>query len=523
MRGRCVWPPRRSGSIAPRRRRAGARGLTALDTPTRKPNLSKKTVLGVLAAAIALAYAGSTWWAGNKVKSVYDSAFAELPQQSALVRVTERSYERGFLGAVSTVTLELGCPADAAVAGAPPADPEEEDGEEAAPTPSKPLRLSFRDTIRHGPLAGGSLAAATIDSELLLDIKGQAEAKKVFGDARPFGAHTRVGFDGGYASEITLAPGQFADEGKTRVSWQGAQLRVRVDGARTEAHYELALPGFEAADLRNGVNLKMGKLGARADLDIRHGWMLATGKSTGRLEALEFTVAGKKADPDAAPAKPFPAIVLQGLDAASDATIENGLYTGTATFKGTGSVGATRIDNFEMASSTRRIDVGGYRKLAEAWTRSAAANGCIRGKASQAALRALADQLAPDLKAMAKHGPEVGVDRLLVEIDGQRAEFGYSVAMAGVTDEDLQLPGNALLLKRGVLKASGRLPVKWIEKIAETAGGSQAPSPEVAALMIEQFEQQGYLKRAGDDVTSQVEFSGGQLKLIGKPVELPAK
>ncbi|WP_408908701.1 hypothetical protein [Variovorax paradoxus] len=41
--------------------------------------------------------------------------------------------------------------------------------------------------------------------------------------------------------------------------------------------------------------------------------------------------------------------------------------------------------------------------------------------------------------------------------------------------------------------------------------------------MIEQFEQQGYLKRAGDDVTSQVEFSGGQLKLIGKPVELPAK
>jgi hypothetical protein len=268
----------------------------ALDTPTRKPNLSKKTVLGVLAAAIALAYAGSTWWAGNKVKSVYDSAFAELPQQSALVRVTERSYERGFLGAVSTVTLELGCPADAAVAGAPPADPDEEDGEEAAPTPSRPLRLSFRDTILHGPLAGGSLAAATIDSELLLDIKAQAEARKVFGDARPFGAHTRVGFDGGYASEITLAPGQFADEGKTRVSWQGAQLRVRVDGARTEAHYELALPGFEAADLRNGVNLKMGKLGARADLDIRHGWMLATGKSAGRLDALEFTVAGKKAD-----------------------------------------------------------------------------------------------------------------------------------------------------------------------------------------------------------------------------------
>ncbi len=519
MRGRCVGSPRRSGSIAPRRRRAGARGVIALDTPTRKPNLSKKTVLGVLAAAIALAYAGSTWWAGNKVKSVYDNAFAELPRQSALVRVVERGYERGFLGAVSTVTLELGCPADAAR----PAASEEDDGEDAAPPPAKPLRLSLRDTIRHGPLAGGSLAAATIDSELLLDIKGQAEAKKVFGDARPFGAHTRVGFDGGYASEITLAPGQFADDDKTRVSWQAAQLRVQVDGARTGAHYELALPGFEAADLRNGVNFKMGKLGARADLDIRLGWMLATGKSTGRLEALELTVTGKKADPDAAPARAFPAIVLQGLDAASDATIENGLYAGTGTLKGTGSIGATRIDHFEVASSMRRIDVGGYRKLAEAWTGSAAANGCVRGKASQAALRALVDQLAPDLKAMAKPGPEAGIDRLRLEIDGQRAEFSYSVAMAGVTDEDLQLPGSALLLQRGVLKADARLPAKWIEKIAATASGDPAASSEMATLMIEQFEQQGYLKRAGDDVTSQLEFSNGQLKLIGKPVELPAK
>lgn len=492
----------------------------APDTPTRKPNLSKKTVLGVLAAAIALAYAGSTWWAGNKVKSVYDNAFAELPEQTALVRVVERGYERGFLGAVSTVTLELGCPADAAR----PEASEDDDGEDAAPAPAKPLRLSFRDTIRHGPLAGGSLAAATIDSELRLDIKGQAEARKVFGDARPFSAHTRVGFDGGYASEIALAPGQFVDEDRTRVSWQGAQLRVRVDGARTEAHYELALPGFEAADLRNGVNLKMGKLGARADLDIRHGWMLATGKSTGRLEALEFTATGRKADPDAAPARPFPAIVLQGLDAASDATIENGLYAGTATFKGTGSVGATRIDDFEMVSSMRRIDVGAYRKLAEIWTRSAAANGCIRGgKASQAALRALLDRVAPDLKTMASHGPEIGLDRLRLEIDGQHAEFSYSAAMAGVTEEDLQLPGSALMLKRGVLKADARLPVKWIEKIAGTASGDQAASPEMVALMIEQFEQQGYLKRAGDDVTSQVEFSDGQLKLIGKPVELPAK
>ena len=144
--------------------------------------MSQKAVLGALAAAIALAYGGSTWWAGTKIKSSYDTALDELPKQTALVRVINRTYERGFFGAVSTVTLELGCAADAAakVPAVKPAEGgDEEDEADEAATPFKAMRLTFRDTIRHGPLAGGSLAAATIDSELVLDVKGQAKAEQL--------------------------------------------------------------------------------------------------------------------------------------------------------------------------------------------------------------------------------------------------------------------------------------------------------------------------------------------------------
>jgi len=108
---------------------------------------------------------------------------------------------------------------------------------------------------------------------------------------------------------------------------------------------------------------------------------------------------------------------------------------------------------------------------------------------------------------------------VLVEIDGKRGELGYTASMAGVTDEDLQLPGTALLLKRGVLKANARLPMQWIEKLAATGAESgQTPPPETVALLVTQGEQSGFVKRDGDDVTAQVEFSDGNLKVNGKPL-----
>ncbi|MDN6884437.1 YdgA family protein [Variovorax sp. CAN2819] len=490
--------------------------------------MNKKAVLGVLAAAIAVAYGGSTWWAGSQIKSRYDAALDELPKQTALVRVTERKYERGFLGAVSTVTLEIGCAADAAASAQQPAadrtGDEEEQAEEddgSAIKPPKQLRLTIRDTIHHGPLAGGTLAAATIDSELVLDDKAQAEAKKLFGEAKPLSARTKVGFDGAFTTDLTVAPARLAEEGKGRLDWQGMKVRMEVNAARTQARYDLSMPGLDFSDTKSGATMKMGKLTAKADMDSSAGLFLATGKTEGKLDSLEFAVRKKPAEDGAAPPKALPTVVLQGIDLVGEASIKDGLYASTGTLKGTGKIGETRIDRFELTSGARRIHGAGYRKLADAWMQSSAASGCGKGgsKASQAAMQALAEQLAPDLKAMAKYAPEAGIDKLVVEIDGKRAELGYSVGMAGVTDEDLQLPGTALMMKRGVLKAHARLPMKWLEKLAETGAESgQTPPPEMVAGLVEQGEESGFVKRDGDDVTAQAEFSDGSLKVNGKPL-----
>ncbi|MGJ7525543.1 YdgA family protein [Variovorax sp. GB1P17] len=493
--------------------------------------MSKKAVLGVLAAAIAVAYGGSTWWAGSQVKSRYDTAFDELPKQTAMVRVIERSYDRSFLGAVSTVTLEIGC-APEAVASAPtpaakPAEGEEaeaadEDKDaEADATPSKPLRITLRDTIHHGPLAGGSLAAATIDSELVLDAKTQAEVEKLFGKAKPLTAHTKVGFSGAFTTDVTVAPIKLVEDGKGQFNWQGAQARAEVNAARTQVRYDLTMPGMDLNSIRTGVTMKMGKLSLKADMDSSAGWILATGKTEGRLDTLEFAAPKGLSNAPGGEHKALPTVLLQGLDLLGEATIKDGLYASGGTLKGSGKIGETKIDKFEMSSSARNIHAAGYKKLADAWMQSSAANGCGKGgsKASQDAIKALTDQLAPDLKAMAKYSPEFGVDKALVEIDGKRGEISYTAGLTGVTDEDLQAPGTTLLMKRGVLKANARLPMKWLEKLAETGAESgQTPPPEMVAGLVEQGEEKGFVKRNGDDVTAQVEYSEGKLKLNGKPL-----
>jgi hypothetical protein len=327
-----------------------------------------------LAAAIAVAYGGSTWYAGSQIKSRYDAALDELPKQTALVRITDRQYERGFFGAVSTVTLEIGCAPDATAAATPtpPAKPAEgEDAEadeeaeaeaEADATPPKPLRFTIRDTIHHGPLAGGSLAAATIDSELVLDAKTQADVKKLFGEAKPLSAHTKVGFGGDFTTDMTVAPAKFAEAGKGQFAWQGVQMRMDVNAARTQVRYDLVMPGMDFSDARTGTTMKMGKLTAKADMDSSAGWFLATGKTEGRLDTLELVVKKAGGEPGAAavpadtPPKVVTTVLLQGLDLLGEATIKDGLYASSGTVKGNGTIGATKIDKFELTSSALDAD-----------------------------------------------------------------------------------------------------------------------------------------------------------------------
>jgi len=480
--------------------------------------MGKRTVLSTVAAAIVIAYGGGTWWTGQQMAARYDAALTELSAQRSIVRVIDHHYERGFFGATSTLTLEVGCAFGApAGAASPTQSPDEEaDGEPAeAAKPIEPLRFTVRNTIHHGPLAGGTLAAATIDSELVLEPKAQAEAKKFFGDAQPATAHTRIAFAGAIATELVFAPGKLSDPDKGDLVWQGARLRMAVDGARTRASYDLSLPGSSFSDAARGVRVSVGPITSQADMAIGAGWLLATGTTQARLDSLVFDMS---AGTGPAAEKALD-LKLQGIDMAGQATLKDGLLGSTGTVTGSGQLGSTPL-KFELSTFARGLEASGYQKVTETWMKSNLGNGCNApdNQETVRALTALVEQLAPDLKAMARFEPAMGIDKLIVDIGDQRGEASYSVGVAGVTNEDVQGPGTQLLLKRGVLKASARVPQSWLEQIAAT-GADQGVTPpaEMVAGLLEQSEAKGMVQRLGEDVVAQIEFSDGRLKINGKP------
>ncbi|HET19395.1 MAG TPA: DUF945 family protein, partial [Chromatiales bacterium] len=103
----------------------------------------KKLALAALIATPVAAYPLATWMA----KTVEENLAAQYSQLEAnpYLKVVKRDYQRGFYRSTETVTFELFDPLEAALA----------EGEEI-----KPLRLTLRTDILHGPLPGLETFAA---------------------------------------------------------------------------------------------------------------------------------------------------------------------------------------------------------------------------------------------------------------------------------------------------------------------------------------------------------------------------
>ena len=107
--------------------------------------MNKVAVAGVGAVVIvAAAWAGGTAWSGKQAEARYHEQIVRAQARLPFLRVVDEKYSKGFLSSTSITTLQFGC----TVAGA-----------EAPATTA-----TITSTIHHGPLAGGTLAGAVVDS-----------------------------------------------------------------------------------------------------------------------------------------------------------------------------------------------------------------------------------------------------------------------------------------------------------------------------------------------------------------------
>ena len=215
----------------------------------------KKIVAGV-AVLLVVAYPAAAWWAGKQVEATVAEQYKTL-DKLPLVKVVKREYQRGVFSSTEVATFEVLGELMRSIR-------EERAGESADKAPdakaAEPLRFSVRSEISHGPYAGGQLAAASVDSELVFDDEARKEISKVFGDKKPLTTRTVFRFDGGGRSSMespAFTHSFKAAEGEdATVTWGG--MKAEMDFTRDVESFGLqgTMPKLEIKDSK-GVHMLM--------------------------------------------------------------------------------------------------------------------------------------------------------------------------------------------------------------------------------------------------------------------------
>ena len=490
-----------------------------------------KVVVGAAAlVVVAGGGVGFAAWSGAKVAGELQSQTAEVLAPFQGVKVVENSVTKGLFSSVHTVTLDIGCAADAVAAAVPAGD-----NPAAA---SKSVQITWRDHIRHGPLPGGKgVGLATIDSEIVLPPDVAAQVAKLFGDKPFVSMHTSLGFGGSYVSELKSPPFKYAEQGKGDIDWQGLQATVRgslTGGIAAGSSYMFEAPGLSVnfvSEDKTAGNLRVGKMAMQGEVLPNAGGtlLMAPSRGTGGIASMEFTFK----QPGESGAKPV-SMVFENLQFSSDAKVDNGLWSAISKASGKGRVDDFAIDKVDMQVSLSRIHAATYQQLIGKMMKSSLT--CHKPGNEEAEAKeamALAEDMQKGFGTLLAHNPEYALDRLAIELGGKTAEMSYRFGAKGVTEADAAMPLVALLSTKAYGNAAFKVQTGWIEQVVKKAI-TLKPLPEgasadtmVATTMgfinatVDGLVTEGYLAREGDAVTSKAAFEGGTLKVNDKPMNVP--
>ena len=484
-----------------------------------------KAVVGAAAlAVVAGGGVGFAAWSGGKVAKELQAQTAAVLAPFPGVKVVENSVSTGLFSSTHTTTLELGC-APATEPGLQPAA----DG--AAP---KPVQITWRDHVSHGPLPGGrGVGLAAIDTEIVYSPEVKEKLAKLFGDQAPLTARTVLGFGGGYVSEVTSPAFKYAEAGKGDIDWQG--LRATLSGQFTggtpgAGTFAFEAPGFTmnfSSEDQGAGTVRVGRISMDGSVNPQPGGSFLLAPSQGRGAIASLAVNAKPAD-----GKPVD-VLFENLAFVSESRVDGGLWSADSTLSMKGRVDDFPVDQVEMKVSMKRLHAATYEQLIGRMMQSSFSCAKPGDEAAMQEAMALQADLMKGVGTLLAHNPEYAVERLAVVVGGKTAEVAYRFGTRGVTEADAEMPMPVLMASKGYADASFKVDNAWIEQVVKKVV-SLKPAPEgttpeeaVAATMamiassVDGLAAQGLMAREGDAIVSKAAFEAGTLKVNGQPMNLP--
>lgn len=461
--------------------------------------MSRPTKIVIALAAVALIYPAATWYSGLRIQSVLDEQYADMKSHPSL-KVSERSYERGLFSSTEKVSFEMAMPVAAV------------DGTLQA---GEPLRLSMISQIKHGPLPGfKTVAAAMLDSELVLEGEAGAALRESLGGKAPLVARTVVQFDGGGHSAMSSPAFELELPDGT-----GQALRIGFSGFKADIDFSAGMRSYTMKGTADGLsmedpNMQIALSGLVFDADQHRLFDDEAWLYVGKQRA---TVASMKAEAKEDGELGDASFLLERLSYDIDMP-GKGEYLDIKALMGTEVLRVADVDygpahyDFSVKHLHGRTLMDLYRKLLE-----------ISSDPAQLAMQAedpaaLFAPLAGPAMTLLAHDPEFSIDRISFTSPHGTAALSAEVSLKGVQPDELSNP----LMLIAKLRASAEVSVP--QGLILEFAGNQAEDPEEADFAAAQLQQQlavleaqGYLQRQGDQVKTSAAFAQGQLTVNGRP------
>ncbi|AOV01159.1 MULTISPECIES: YdgA family protein [Delftia] len=496
---------------------------------------NKKTAVAAAVALAVVAYGGTTWYTGQRAESGYKDAVAELRKVLGEKAVVTDEYHKGFLSSQAKLVLQWPAAGEADAPAAADA------GAEAAP---KPVRLVVDTTVRHGPLAGGRLAAAVSETRFALDGLDEKSRQTLAKAVAPTLTSVHH-FTGGQDVRLLLPAGEMGDNEVT-MRWQEMVLDTALGGGSVKGTWrwpEVALLGLPSRDKSMGVEEEEGEEEEESDNDeaiaaqpaaapvertsivltglessfenkvIDGLWGLGPGKASVRIA--RFGMSSTPAE--GGEAKTL--LDLKNVDGSSVIESDKTTLGMTTQVKGTGRIGPIDFESVGYEEKIQRLDIealrGFQRVMVEGYRKEGLAKALESleeqgmGVLMQNAPRLVAALPAYSMKLQATYQGQTG-----------HLEYGAEVQSAPTQEQVAQAGWMPALLKTSALQANASLPKAWLEPLIKASGKPDVSAEDVEG-MLGMAQATGYARLEGDKLVSALKMQAGQVTLNGKPIALP--
>ncbi|MBI2308200.1 MAG: YdgA family protein [Rhodocyclales bacterium] len=496
-------------------------------------NNKTKIALAAVPLALALAYPASAWIVGKRVEAAIAGNYRLLDENPSL-KIVERDYQRGLFSATETLTIELLGNVTQAMAR------QQQEVMAANPglklPPVQPIRVTIRSRIKHGPLpALNKLAAAVVDSELLLQGELQKQVEGILGDGKPLQVHSEYRFDGGGVS--TLSSPAFSTHwqaaegaGQNTLAWGGLTMNVDFEPGMRRYSIRAEAPRLEMKQSRGGqLTFAEMRLEGTQQRLFDDDPLLYSGVQ--KLTVARFSAGSGEEGSEPVEAR---RIAYEAEIPVNGDFIDLIGRLGSESLRvGGKDYGPVHYD-FSLRHVHARTAAALYREMLRV------SSDVELQAAAQAEPATMFAPLAKPALALLQHGPEISIDRLSFRSPHGDAALAARMKLANVDAGDFSTP--LLLLAKLDASAEISVPEALLGELAVAGTGAPAPATsgmpqaegivvgeapdpaESAAARAETMRQrvadlaaQGFVVREGGLLRTKLAFSKGRMTVNGRP------